>query len=193
MIPSLPQMAAALYGAWRLLRFDRTGLQYFETGAAAFWQSFFAGVLIAPGYALLVALHLSQSQIAADMVSTVTIHALAYVISWTAFPLVTSVVADTLDRQDNWVGFVIALNWSKVFQMMIYLPLALLAASGALEGDAAGLATLAGLAAILVYQWFVTRSAFQITGLQAAGITGIDLVLGITITVFADAAIMGSG
>ncbi len=192
MIPSLPQAAAALYGAWRLLRFDREGLQYFEAASAgAFWRSFFAAVLIAPGYAILVALHLAESDVAAGAVSTFTIHVLAYVISWTAFPLVVHSVAQGLGRADHWVGFVIALNWSKVLQMAIYLPIALLAASGALGLNGPGLATLLGLTAILIYQWFVTRSALDITGPQAAGLTGLDVVLGITITAFADAAVMG--
>lgn len=188
MFPSLTQIATAIYGAWRLARLDPDGHGYFETGARAFWQSFFAAVIVAPGYVLLAALHYREVGLSADLTSLLIIQALTYCISWTAFPLVAHMMASVIGRADRWVGFIIALNWSKVIQMMIFLPLALLAGAGLGEGVGA-MVTMLGLVAILAYQWYVTRTALQVTGVQAFGFTGVDLALGIAITSFADAAL----
>ncbi len=191
MLPSATETAYALYGAWRLLRGDRGGHQYFELSERAFWQSFFAAVIVAPGHAVLVLLHLRAAELGADILSIFLIHALAYAMSWTAFPLAAFYLSQGLDREERWLGFVVALNWSKVLQMAIYLPMALLAASGLAGPGGGAVFSLVGLGAVLVYQWWVTRTAFDIAGMPAAGLTGVDVVLGILITVFADAALAG--
>ena len=54
MIPSTTEIAYAFYGAWRLAHLDASGLKYFDTSLDGFWKSFFAAVLVAPAYALIV-------------------------------------------------------------------------------------------------------------------------------------------
>jgi hypothetical protein len=189
--PAAPQIAAALYGAWRLLRFDAAGAQVFETGETAFWQSFMAALIALPGYAILVALHLSGDAPAADWASTGLLHALSYVMSWTAFPLAAYYLAAGLNAGENWVGFVIALNWSKVLQMAIYLPLVLIAETGLVGQGGGAFLAFVGFLAVLVYQWFVTKSALGIAGPAAAGLTFVDLIIGLFITTMTDAALAG--
>ena len=53
-MPSANQVMYALYGAYRLARFDAAGMRYFETSIEGFWRSFFAAVIVAPPYALLL-------------------------------------------------------------------------------------------------------------------------------------------
>lgn len=189
MLPTATETAYALYGAWRLLRGDRDGHQFFEISERAFWQSFASALIVLPGHVVLVLLHQWNRELGADLLSIVLIHGLAYVISWTAFPLAAYYMAMGLDREARWINFVIALNWSKAVQMAIYLPLALLSASGL--GGLGGLFSFLGLAAVLVYQWWITRTALDINGGPAAGLTGVDLVLGVMITAFADGALAG--
>jgi len=189
MIPAAPETARGLYGAWRLLRGDSGGLAAFDESVDGFWKSFFAAVLTAPGYGLLLALHLGRNPPEADGASVLAIHLLAYVVSWTAFPLVTHYIARGLDREARWVGFVVALNWSKVWQMAIYLPPAVLAGAVIPNPVVAGLISLVGVIAVLVYQWYVTRSALDIPGPTAAGLTAVDLLLGLLITGSADATL----
>ena len=187
--PAAPTVAAALYGAWRLLRFDPDGLQAFRADAEAFWQSFFAAIIALPGYAILVGLHLGGQDTAADWASTVVLHGLAYVMSWTAFPLITYYASLNMDRAANWIGFVVALNWSKVLQMAIYLPLVLVANTGVFGQAGGGFLTLVGFVAVIVYQWFVTRAALDCPGASAAGLTAVDVILGLLITTMTDSAI----
>lgn len=189
MLPGLNEIAYAVYGAWRLLQLDRRGHDFFEISERAFWQSFFAAVIVLPGYVVLVLLHLSGARLEADAASITIIHLLAYVINWTAFPLAAYYLAVGMDRQARWIAFVVALNWSKVVQMVIYLPLMGLATWGVAGPGGSALISFAGMMAVLAYQWYVTRTAFDITGLQAVGFTGLDLVLSIVITAMTDAAL----
>lgn len=187
--PAVPEMAAALYGAWRLLRFEPDGLQAFRSDVEACVQSFAAAVIALPGYAVLVGLHLAPSDSAAGWPSILILHACSYVMSWTAFPLITYYASTNMGRSANWTGFVVALNWSKVLQMAIYLPLVLIAHTGLFGQTGGGFLTLIGFVAVIIYQWFVTRTALDITGPPAAGLTAVDIVLGLLITTMTDAAI----
>jgi hypothetical protein len=187
MRPTAVEAAYGLYGAWRLLQRDPGGTAFFRTDAEGFWNSFFAAVLVAPGYAVLVGLHLASGGATADWASTVLVHALTYAITWLAYPLAMYYITIGLQTPERWVPFVVALNWSKVIQLVIYLPLSLLAAALGPQGGA--LLTLIALAAVLVYQWYVTRTLLALDGLQAAGLTALDFVLGLFITSSADAAL----
>jgi hypothetical protein len=189
--PDAPQIAAALYGAWRLLRLEPDGLQAFRVDPEAFWQSFFAALIVLPGYAILVSRHLGEPASAAALVSAALIHVFAYAMNWTAFPLVTYYAAESMDRAANWMGFVIALNWSKVLQIAIYLPLVLAADTGFFGQGGGAVLTVAGFVAVLVYQWFVTRAALDIAGAAAAGLTVLDVVIGLLITTLTEAAVAG--
>lgn len=189
--PAAPQIAAALYGAWRLLRFEPDGLHAFRVDAEAFWQSFFAAAIALPGYAILVSRHVDEPGSGAALASAALLHACAYVINWTAFPLVTFYASANLDRAANWMGFVIALNWSKVLQMAIYLPLVLIADTGVFGQGGGAFITVVGFVAVLVYQWFVTRTALDIAGPAAAGLTALDVLIGLVITTMTDAAVAG--
>jgi len=193
MLPDVPAIARALGGALRLARFDPDGLMYFDDDARAVVQSFFAAVIVAPGYALLVSQHLGRLELTAGPLSAGIVEFFGYVISWTAFPVLVHEFARLMERSERWCGFVVALNWSKVVQMAVYLPPALLAASADGEGGpgAAALLSFVALLAVLSYQWFVTRSALDVTGVQAAGLTGIDVMLGLTITALTDGALAG--
>jgi hypothetical protein len=189
--PPAPEIAYALYGAVQLLKRDPSGEGYFRTDAEGFWNSFFAAVLVAPGYAILVALHLGSGGPAADWASTFLIHAETYALTWLVYPLVMFYLTAGLQRPERWVPFVVALNWTKVIQLAIYLPMALIAASGVFGPGGSAVATLIGLGAVLYYQWWVTKTILDLPGLTAFGLTGVDLVLGILITSLADAALAG--
>ncbi len=189
MPPRAPEIAYGVYGAWRLAHFDPRGLGHFRKDEEGFWNSFFAAALVAPGYAVLIALHLAEMEVTADGLSVLLIHGLAYVISWVAFPLIAFHLCQAMDREAQWLGFVVALNWSKVIQIAVYLPAALIAATAVLGALLGGLITFVVSVAILVYQWFVTRSALESSGVAAAGLVGVDLVLGLAITSLANGAI----
>lgn len=170
---------AGLFGAWRLARLDPQGMSCFDATETGFWQSFFAAVLCAPAYALVVALDFGQEPVLASDARFVAVHAIAYVISWTAFPLAMARAARLLDRERFYLRYIVAQNWAHVLEMMLFLPALSLAATGA-----SWFAILPALAAfvILGYQWYVARTALMIDGLRAAAVIGLALLLDVVVT-----------
>ena len=47
-MPSQREIIAALFGSWRLMRFDADGMNWFDFSSAGFWRSFYAALPAAP-------------------------------------------------------------------------------------------------------------------------------------------------
>ena len=176
----------ALYGAYRLARADTNGLSYFDNSTAGFWRSFFAAVLIAPLFLILLIIRFNVDDIGASAVRFYTIEAIAYVIGWVLFPLVVFYLVETLAKQERYVGFIIAYNWAAVLQNGFYLPFAILFQLGLIPGEAAGLLNLLLLGLVLAYTWFVAKSALDISGAVAGGIIILDVGLWVALTVITE-------
>ena len=176
----------ALYGAYRLARADTNGLSYFDNSAAGFWRSFFAAVLIAPLFLILLIIRFSVDDIGASAIRFYTFEAIAYVIGWVLFPLVVFYLVETLGKQERYVGFIIAYNWAAVLQNGFYLPFAILFQLGLIPGEAAGLLNLLLLGLVLAYTWFVAKSALDISGAVAGGIIILDVGLWVALTVITE-------
>jgi hypothetical protein len=176
-MPSALETARALYGAWRLARFDGTGTSWFEATPEGFWRSFFAFVIVAPGYAVLRAIEHSKVPIPASGLVLVLVDGIAYVTVCVAYPLAMAYISQLIDRWERYILFIVALNWSVVLQMAVLLPTSVLAAGG---GPAAGIGqtlVLLAFVAVLVYQWFITRTTLDISGMLAAAAVALDLFL----------------
>ncbi|MGQ9365582.1 hypothetical protein [Azospirillum sp. ST 5-10] len=179
-------IAYSVVGAFRLARFDATGHECFDRSPEGAAKSFYAALLVLPAYAVLLVLRLWEEMQTAPTLQFVAVEAVAYVISWTAFPVAMISVSAMLDRADRYPGFVCAYNWSSVVQMSVYLPAVLLAESALLPpGIAEGL-VFGVMMAMLTYQWFVMRTALDIAGATAAALVLLDLFLSALITDYAD-------
>lgn len=190
MMPSTREIVTSVYGAWLLLRFDARGLGFFEDSVPAFWRSFFAAVIVAPGHAILVAVHHGELERSAGPFDVLVIEALSYVILWTAFPVVLYQLAHALGRAERYVITVVAVNWSGVIQIAISLPAHALVASGVLPSAFAGLLSLAIFAVVTVYEWFIVRTALTVSPLAAAGVVFLDIVLSFMIRLLTDSALV---
>ena len=177
---SFAEFSRATYGAWRLALLDADGLRYFDDTIGAYWQSFQAAVILAPAYAILVALRLSANPTEAGVMQVFLVEVIAYVINWTALPLVMIYVCDKMGRYDRYLRFVVAHNWSAVIQMAVFLA-AMMLARGVLGSGLGAMLNFTAVIAILAYQWFVARTALGIDGLPAAAIVGLDLVISIVL------------
>jgi hypothetical protein len=182
--PPARDIAAALYGAYRLARFDVSGHKFFDISNAGFWRSFYAAVLIAPFYFVLLNLRLAEfSDVPA--IRFFALESIAYVIAWVAFPLLMASLVRQIKVDHNYIRFIVAYNWSAVLQNALFLPIEIFAMAGILPTDAANLLGLMALVTIVIYIWFVTRTALDVTGSMAAGIVGIDLIMSILINTIA--------
>jgi hypothetical protein len=186
MIPDQQEVMHSLYGAWRLAQLDRSGMGHFNFSVDGFWRSFFAAVLVAPGYALLVAQDLIARPEAVSPAWAFVIETFAYVIGWSVFPLAAIVATQLLGLSRNYAAMIIAANWAAVLQIGLFLAaMALGFVLPALGGFLIVLAT----GAILFYQWFVIRTALDTTGGIAIALVLLDLLLNSAVSLTADSLV----
>ena len=185
-MPTLNETVMSIYGAYRLARLDASGMSYFDTSVAGFWRSFFAAVIIAPFYAILLAIRFTMIAADTDPTRFVLTESIAYVVSWTAYPLVMASLTRTLGCWDRFPGYIVAYNWSMVLQIAVVLMVALISTTGVVPKEAGPFLSLATYVAILGYIWFIARAALAVPALTAAGIVAIDIALSYFIDYFAD-------
>ena len=178
---SARETAFALSGALRLARMDPGGLGHFDTSIAGFWRSFYAAVVVAPAYVLLIAFDAALRPVGAGPMRWVLVDGIAYVIEWTAYPLAMVTIARWLACSDNYIRYIVAHNWANVLGIAVFLTVAAIAV---LDPAMAGLLYLA-MIAVFVYQWYVARTALKITGGEAAVLMVFNLVLSFFISAVA--------
>lgn len=186
-MPDQQEIARSIYGAWLLARMDRSGMAHFNISFEGFWRSFFAAVIVAPGYAILVADKLAAREETFDLGWVFLVQTVAYAIGWAAFPLVAIGITALLNLSQNYVPMIIAANWAAVVQVAVFLGALLL--TFVLPGVLAGLLLTAATIAILFYQWFVLRTALDTTGGIALALVLVDLLLNAAINLSAEGMI----
>ena len=174
-----PEVAQALYGAWRLARFDPSGLDQFGDTAEAFWRSFYAMLIAAPFYVILAALRLSELETTNGPIHIFLVEAIAYVIGWFAFPFVMLYVADLLDRRERYYRYIAAYNWATVLLITLLLTIRVIVGGVQLSLLSAVYLSILIALVVLVYWWFIARVGLDINGRAAALIAGFDFGLGI--------------
>ena len=184
-MPSFGHIVYGVYGAWRLARLDRGGMAYFEQTVEGFWRSFFAAALVAPGYVILVLADLAAHDSDVGVLRIFAVHICAYALSWVVYPVAVHPICAAMNRQGDFIGFIVAFNWAKVIQMAAYLPVIVMTTAEVLPAGMAG--ALNGFIYILLfgYQWFVTRTALDIRPFAAVGLVGLDLIIGVIISAMA--------
>jgi hypothetical protein len=174
---TLTEISPAVFGAWRLARFDAGGMRYFNSSLDGFWRSFRVAVLAAPFTALFNYFELAGVQVNGGWFRIIAGESIAYVISWTLFPLVMFYLSEAIGRRDKYLGFIVAYNWATLVQLAIILPPAFIYWLGALPHSFSVLLLTIGNIALLVYEWFVVRTALSVSGLAAAAIVALDQVV----------------
>jgi hypothetical protein len=183
------EAASALYGAYRLARVDERGMDFFDTTVEGFWRSFYAAALVAPIYLILMVSRFQSGGVEVAGFRFIAVEIIAYVTSWVAFPLVVAYIAPMIDRDNRYLGYIVAYNWASVLQNLVCLPIAILINLGAIP---AGLTTFLGVGCFIVvsvYIWYVTRVALDVPGGTAAGFVVLDVVLSVIVNAYADSMV----
>ncbi len=176
-MPSFRDIVYGIYGAWRLARMDRSAIAYFDQTVEGFWKSFFAAVIVAPGYALIILLELAQVGPSAGALRILLVELCAYTALWTAFPVAIHHVCEAIGKRDAFIGYIVAFNWAKVLQIAALLMVMGVVATGVLPDAAAWFLRWAVLFLILAYEWFITRTALGLKPMGAAGLVALDLFI----------------
>ncbi len=181
MTPNYRDIVYGIFGALRLARLDAGAMSYFERTPAGFWKSFFAAVIVAPGFAIIIAYEFTQVEIEAGALRILMVEILAYVLGWAVFPVLVHQICAVIGKREAYIGYIVAFNWSKVIQMAVFLPFLGLVAIGALPGNSGSLLLLVITILILCYEWFITRTALAVTAMGAAGFVGLDLMIDLVV------------
>lgn len=176
-MPTWTEITRSVFGAWRLARFDPGGMNFFDLSIRGFWRSFGAAVVVLPVYVYFVAVGFHGTD--ASTALFVIVRVLAYGAAWAVFPILMVGLARILNLTENYVPFIIASNWASVLQVLLFIPVNTFAAFGGLESGGGALFYLLTLTMVLIYQWFVARTALQTTKAIAGALVALDLVLGL--------------
>lgn len=179
-MPTWPEIARSVDAAWRLARGDAGAVERLDLSVDGFWKSFAAALVVAPAYVLVL---LDQYRLAGwpdEPWMTAFVEATGYVIGWLAFPLAAMPLTRLLGVSGRYVPLIVANNWSTVIQVVLYTAVVILGL--VMPASMRTTALLTATLTILVYQWFVIRSALATTSGIAAALVVIDLLLSVTVS-----------
>ena len=114
-------------------------MSYFDRTQAGFWKSFFAALIVAPGFVIILTYELAQADIGSGALRLILVETLAYGLGWVAFPVIVHQICEAIGKREAYIGYIVAFNWSKVIQMAVFLPAIGLIALGVLPGDSGSL------------------------------------------------------
>ena len=171
-------------GIVRLWRSDITAFLAFDRSLEGFWRSFTAAALGAPIHALL--LFISKGEGAGPLATWhgAMVEAIAYVVTWTAFPLLMTRIAQRLGREERFFDYMVPYNWGALAQLLLFTLAAFLRL--VLPGFLGSVLVLVVIAAVLHLQWFIAREGLAISGRHAFLIVLADLSLSFMIGGVAD-------
>lgn len=185
---SLREAAAGLYGAWRLAHLDRSGHRWFDTSPRGVVRSFWGAAIAAPAFFLILVLRLEPE---VDTERTLVAESLAYVISWTAFPLVAEWLVRVVDRASRYGALVCAYNWVQTISIVAQGLAAIILIAELLPGPLDPLLRIAVLLAVVAYHGFAVRTALDVGWGAAMGFVLADLAINVLVTRVAQ--VIGSG
>jgi hypothetical protein len=179
-----PEVINSLFGAWRLLLRDPRGMEYLDDTIDGYWKSFFCAVIVLPGYALWFFFTVYNVNFDAGLFRILIVEGIGYVIGWVAWPLLMAYIAKALDRDRNYIRYIVAYNWSAGISILIYLVVLVLRLLGFMPIGIMAFVSFIALVVILSYHWYILRVGLEVSPAAAAGLVAGDFVLGQIISGF---------
>lgn len=181
-MPGFAEIAGALYGVWRLLHGDARAAVYFNTSVEGAWRSFFAAVLVAPLYAMLVALRYADVAAAVTPLRYVTVETIAYVTSWVFYPVVVEALSRRMGCRQRFPAYLCIYNWSMLVQNGAIIILAILGTFNVITGQIGDLIGVIVFAVLTVFLWFIARVGLGVSGMTAGGMVLLDILLSVLVS-----------
>lgn len=172
---TINEIGSAIYGAYRLARRDPGGMAYFDRTRKGAIRSFYAAILLLPFHAIIVAGRWWDDMAILSLQRMVAIESLTYVISWTIFPVLMIWIARSIDRSDRYYDFLVSFNWASLVTIVARFPLFVIRRLELLPEPIADILVLALVVAVLLYRWYVLKTALNIGGGLAGGLTAAAL------------------
>ncbi|MDF1719508.1 MAG: hypothetical protein P1U65_02425 [Minwuia sp.] len=173
------EIATALQATYRIALRDRAGAWILDDSVVGFLKSFFAAIIIAPLYALVVMIRSYLDQPPDDMVGVMAIEGVAYLVGWLVWPVLSFEIARFFSVRAAWRRYVVAYNWSHVWIMLLQLPLLALSQSGIVGSQAGSFAMIVTVLLVVVYRFLLARDVLGIDRYAAMGVSFLDLVVSV--------------
>jgi hypothetical protein len=171
------ELAFGMLGAWRLVRNDASGLQYFDRSPHGALRSFWVIALVAPAYAVLVMLQFQSYGVSSIGLRQILLGGGVYLIDWLLFPVILLRLAPMLGREREVPGYIAANNWA---QILIYaLALFVGAATVLLPDSVTPVLHFVLLAVVAMMQYRLLRQAAALSPPQAGLLVFAYLSLGV--------------
>ena len=184
------EIARAIQGCWRLARLDPSGMDFFDKTIDGFWRSFWVAALVAPAYMLLGWFDGGAAAVEAGTARHYTVEGIAYVISWVAYPLAMFYLARLMDREQDFIGYAVAYNWSHIFQVAVFLPVWAMAPDDPTAPSGWSLIMTVATVIVLIYVGYIAKTALRITAMMASGVVALDVALSLLIGGIRDALLL---
>jgi hypothetical protein len=175
---SRQEVLLSLYGAWRLLIRDPKGIEWLDDSEDGFWKSFYCAILVLPGYVLLLAFAPTPYFADAGIFRLVIVESSAYVIGWVVWPLLVSYAAATFEREDKFIRYIVAYNWSAAIKIALYVVILLLRESGVIPEGMLSMISFAAVIFMMTYQWFIASVGLDVTGSLPVAMVGAEFLIG---------------
>ncbi len=153
----LSEALTGIYGAYRLARADRRGMDLFDGTVEQCRRSFWAAAIVIPVMEGLRVLIKTPPENAYNL-DNLFIIALTWIITWTAFPVLMITIGRQIGIEVASIRYVTLYNWSNVIQVLILLP-GLVLPIFIPESQAVFVSEL-GQFIVLVYCGYMVRVAF---------------------------------
>lgn len=177
--PSRTEIATALQATYRIALRDRAAPWMLDDSVTGFVKSFFAAVLLAPLYALVVVIRSYPDQAPDDTLGVLLVEGAAYFTGWLLWPVIAFEIARFFSVRAAWRRYVVAYNWSHVWIMLLQLPVLALSQSGMIESQAGSFATIITLLLVVAYRFLLARDVLGIDRYAALGVAFLDLVVSV--------------
>jgi len=182
-----------LYGAYRLARFDRAGLSYFDGTREGALRSFRALWIVIPGFLLLMMLvRLEDGASLGSLLGVALLKIVGQVISLFAYLLAVFHLLELWGKADRFATYVSVYNWANVVQVGLLLATyAVMKSFNADESMALLLSMLVSFA-LLAYQWFIARWSLAADWLGALGYVALDALVTLIVGNLTDVVVLRS-
>ncbi len=189
--PSLAEALVCLQAGFRLffMRFE-AALVFGET-PADFWKSFWCAAIMAPLYFFFyIDLEPVADTVQPDPMRLFMGEGIGYVLQWVYWPLAAAYLARLLGKQDRFIRYIAAYNWSQIVPTCLILPIIFLSGTLGLETISVT-ASFGILAWSMVFRFRLARAVLGVDRMPALLMTMGDQFLGFTILAMAQSVILG--
>jgi hypothetical protein len=168
-IPTQAEAIAAMYGTWRLLLGDRSGLSYFAASEPGFWRASWVLAAVLP-LNILIFLTRSTTENGPDAsLGGLAMLIMAVVIAWFGYALAANYALPALDRDEKYFDYMIPEFWSSLPIIFLQFIAIGLAGSGLLPGSIGTFLTVASLGTELWLRAQIIRLSLDLSyGVSAA-------------------------